>query len=343
MISPHPADVLDRIATMLERRGTGRYREQAFRRAADAVRDLTIEELSDLAAHRALTSVRSVGEVTAGVIEEVLAVGRSEYLSRLEKEAAERAGPAEVLCDALVGDLHCHSNWSDGGGHIDQMARKAAAIGHCYLALTDHSPRLSIAKGLTTDRLLEQLDVVAQLNRALAPFHILTGIEVDILDDGSLDQTDEMLQQLDIVVASVHSQLRMPGDAMTARMVRAIANPHTDILGHCTGRIVVGRGRPESDFDAAAVFDACLEEDKAVEINCRPDRLDPPSRLLELAARRRVKVAINTDAHAVGQLDWQLYGCVRAIRAGIAQPDVVNTWPLDDLMSWARSHEVGAR
>jgi putative hydrolase len=137
------------------------------------------------------------------------------------------------------------------------MAEAARDLGHDYLVLTDHSPRLTVANGLSPERLLAQLDEVALLNEELRPFRILTGIEVDILEDGALDQTDELLGRLDVVVASVHSKLRMPAREMTRRMVAAVANPHTDILGHCTGRMVAGRGRPESEFDPGAVFAAC--------------------------------------------------------------------------------------
>ena len=192
---------------------------------------------------------------------------------------------------------------------------------------------------MSPERLCEQLDVIRRLNIELAPFRILTGIEVDILEDGSLDQTDELLSALDIVVASVHSKLRMPADLMTRRMVAAMANPHSDILGHCTGRIVVGRGRPESDFDAEAVIGTCARHDKAIEINCRPDRLDPPSRLLRTIASLGCKVAINTDAHAVGQLDWQPYGCTKAAEAAIPLDAIVNTWPIERLLGWTADHD----
>ena len=167
---------------------------------------------------------------------------------------------------------HTHSDWSDGGSPIDEMARTARDLGHEYLVLTDHSPRLTVANGLSPARLRSQLDLVAELNEQLAPFRILTGIEVDILDDGSLDQEDELLARLDVVVARVHSKLRMPAEDMTRRMVTAVANPHIDMLGHCTGRLRHPRGRggkvrPESEFDAEIVFEACRRFGVAVEIN----------------------------------------------------------------------------
>src|SRR5690606_1490660 len=202
-------------------------------------------------------------------------------------------GGAEIR-SALRGDLHTHSDWSDGGSPIDEMARAAIDLGHEYIALTDHSQRLTVANGLSAERLRRQLDVVAQLNAELAPFRILTGIEVDILDDGSLDQDPDLLDELDIVVASVHSRLRDDSETMTKRMVYAVANPLVDVLGHCTGRLVLGgRGtRPESEFDAELVFEACRRFGTAVEINSRPERQDPPSRLMRLAVEIGCEFAV---------------------------------------------------
>jgi putative hydrolase len=220
------------------------------------------------------------------------------------------------------------------------MALAARDLGHEYVVLTDHSPRLTVARGLSPQRLRQQLDVVAELNERLAPFRILTGIEVDILDDGSLDQEDELLTRLDVVVASVHSKLRMEPEEMTRRMVAAVANPHTDVLGHCTGRLVTGgRGqRPESRFDAELVFEACRQFGVAVEVNSRPERLDPPRRLLRLAVETGCLFAIDTDAHAPGQLDWQPFGCERAEECGVPAESVVNTRPAEELLAWAGRH-----
>jgi len=336
-----PVAVLERIATLLERERAGRHREQAFRRAADAVRAVAPGRLADLAAAGRLRTLPGVGDSTARVIAQTLAGEEIEYLARLEAEAAPETGLGAEIRAALRGDLHCHTDWSDGGARVEEMARAAAGLGHEYLAVTDHSPRLKVAKGLTADRLREQLDRIARLNEELAPFRVLTGIEVDILEDGTLDQEPELLAELDVVVASVHSHLRMPAEPMTVRMVTAVANPHTDVLGHCTGRLVLGRGRPESAFDADLVFAACARFDTAVEVNCRPERLDPPMRLLERVAALGAPVAIDTDAHAVGQLDWQPYGCARVAEAGIAPERVVNTWPVDRLLEWTAAHGAG--
>jgi putative hydrolase len=272
------------------------------------------------------------------VIAQALAGEVPEYLGRLEAEAAPDAGPGAPIRAALKGDLHLHSNWSDGGATIEQMAHKAVALGHHYMALTDHSPSLSVAHGLDAERLETQLELVERLNAELAPFRILKGIEVDILDDGRLDQDDDLLAELDVVVASVHSKLRMSEQPMTDRMVAAMANPNADILGHCTGRMVLGKGRPESTFDADLVFRVCSHFDKAVEINCRPERLDPPMRLLEQVVAAGCKVSIDSDAHAVGQLEWQPFGCARAAEAGVPEDRIVNTWAVEQLLEWTASH-----
>jgi putative hydrolase len=333
-------EALERIAELLERMREPTYRVRAFRTAAASVKALGRDELAGLAATGRLRNLAGVGEKTERVVLQALAGEVPSYLARLEGELPDTTtGPGAELRAALRGDCHTHSDWSDGGSPIDEMARAARDLGHEYVALTDHSPRLTVANGLSPERLRRQLDVVAELNEDLAPFRILTGIEVDINEDGSLDQEPELLARLDVVVGSVHSKLRMEAPLMTARMVRALANPHLDVLGHCTGRIVVGRGRPESTFDAAAVFAAAVEHDKAVEINSRPERLDPPRRLLRQAVEAGCRFAVDTDAHAPGQLHWQPYGCARAAECGVDATRVVNTAGADALVAWTASHE----
>jgi putative hydrolase len=243
---------------------------------------------------------------------------------------------AAALRTALRGDLHSHTEASDGSAPLQEMVLAALELGHEYLAVTDHSPRLTVANGLSAPRLRAQLDQVRALNRVVGPFVVLTGIEVDVLDDGSLDQDPDLLDELDVVVASVHSKLRMDRAAMTRRMVAAVSDPRTDVLGHCTGRRLLGRERPPSEFDARAVFEACAEHDVAVEINCRPDRLDPPHDLLQLAVDVGCDFTIDTDAHAPGQLDWLTTGCDRAAQHGIDPTRVLTTWPVQDLL--ARTH-----
>ena len=338
-----PTEALRRIAFLLERQRAETYRVRAYRTAAAAVQRTPAAELRDRVAGGTLQEVAGIGPKTAAVVTEAVDGRVPAYLERLEAEAGplvDLDDAATALRTALRGDLHTHSDWSDGGSPVEEMALTARALGHEYVALTDHSPRLTVANGLSPDRLRRQLDLVAEVNERLAPFRVLTGIEVDILEDGSLDQEPELLARLDVVVASVHSKLRMPADEMTPRMVAAIADPHTDVLGHCTGRLVTGgRGtRPESEFDAELVFAACARFGVAVEVNSRPERLDPPRRLLRMAVEAGCLFSVDTDAHAPGQLDWQPYGCERAAACGVPVERVVDTWPVDDLLAWTSRH-----
>lgn len=345
-----PVEALERVAFLLERTLAPPYRAGAFRTAAQVLGALPDGEVAERAAAGTLESLKGVGPKTAQVVREALAGEVPDYLQRLESEgaAAPLAEGGERLRALLRGDCHLHSDWSDGGSTVEEMGRAAIALGHEWAVLTDHSPRLTVARGLSPERLREQLAVVAELNERWAPFRLLTGIECDILADGSLDQEPELLDQLDVVVVSVHSKLRMDAPAMTRRMVAAVTNPLADVLGHCTGRLVtgrnrVGRGRPESQFDAEAVFAACAESGTAVEINSRPERLDPPRRLLREAVAAGTLFSVDTDAHAPGQLDWQPLGCARAEECEVPADRVVNTWPADELLEWTRTRRVPSR
>ena len=332
---------LRRIAFLLERQNASSYRVKAYRGAAETIAELSEAELAARVRGRTLTDLPGVGPKTAAVVAQAVDGQVPTYLAELEAGFKPLVDGGQRLRAALRGDLHSHSDWSDGGSPVAEMASTAVELGHDYLAMTDHSPRLTVANGLSPSRLRAQLDLIDQINAELAPFRLLTGIEVDILEDGTLDQQPELLSRLDVVVASVHSKLRMDSKEMTRRMVTAIADPHTDVLGHCTGRYVsdnarTGKPRPESEFDAEIVFEACRRFDVAVEINSRPERLDPPRRLLRLAVETGCRFSIDTDAHAPGQLDWQPYGCARAEECGVEADRVVNTWDVDRLLEWTR-------
>jgi putative hydrolase len=327
-----PVEALEQVVHYLDRAHDTGFKAKAFVRALDVVRSLPPDEVEARVAAGTLTDLEGIGDSSAKVVREAID-GKSTYLDQLDAKTKVPLSPAgAVYRNALRGDLHLHSRWSDGGATIEAMARTAMALGHEYMVLTDHSPRLTIAHGLTLDRLVAQLADVAELNERLAPFAILTGIEVDILEDGSLDHAPEVLELLDVVVASVHSKLRMPEREMTARMLAAVSDPNVDILGHCTGRMI-GKRDPSS-FDADAVFTACAAHRTAVEINCRPERLDPPRPLLQRAIELGCWFSIDSDAHSTGQLEWQPLGCDRAADAGVPLDRVINTLSLTALLDW---------
>jgi len=341
---------LHQVAYYLDRTLAERRRVQAYVKAAEVIAGLPPGELEHRHAEGTLQELAGIGPKTASIITRAIEGGPIAYLEELAATTTITTSEpgADELRAAIKGDCHTHSTWSDGGASIEAMARAAMALGHQWMVLTDHSGRLTVAHGLNAERLRQQLVEVRRLNEELAPFRILTGMEVDILLDGDLDLDEELLGELDVVVASVHSKLSMPAPEMTKRMVLAVASPHVDILGHCTGRKVPGKlrqvgqsdfpGRVGSSFDAEVLFAACAQFDTAVEINCRPERQDPPDDLLDLALEWGCKVAIDTDAHAPGQLEWQPFGCDKAARHGITPDRVVNTLTADELVTWAASH-----
>jgi putative hydrolase len=336
----NPVDALNEIAFWLDRELAPVYKVQAFRRAADTIGDLAPDEIEARTKDGRLKRMKGIGDRTFEVISQAVDGSVPDYLANLRLAGAQplAAGGSELRA-ALRGDLHSHSDWSDGGAPIQAMADAAHWLGREYLALTDHSPNLTIASGLSAERLTEQLDVVAAINEQYSDFTLLRGIEVDILETGELDQTPQMLEKLDVVVASVHSKLRSERQVMTQRMLRGVENPHTNVLGHCTGRLLQGsRGtRPPSEFDAERVFAACAEHDVAVEVNSRPERQDPPDDLIAIALDAGCLFSIDSDAHAPGQLDFLSYGAERAAACGVPADRVITTWPLGRLMEWSRA------
>jgi putative hydrolase len=336
-----PVDALNEIAFWLERELAPTFKVQAFRKAAASIGAVAPEELAARARDGRLKRTKGIGDRTFQVIQEALQGGVPEYLESLRARGSQPlAEGGHELLGSLRGDLHSHSDWSDGGTPIELMVDAAQLLGREYLALTDHSPNLKIANGLSAERLTEQFAVVAGINDGSPDgFRLLRGIEVDILEDGTLDQTEEMLSALDVVVASVHSKLRSDRRTMTRRMLGGISDPHTNVLGHCTGRLLQGsRGtRPESEFDAKEVFAACAEYNVAVEINSRPERQDPPDRLIQLALDAGCLFSIDSDAHAPGQLDFLQYGAERAAANGVPADRIISTWPLERLLAWTTS------
>jgi len=327
---------LREIGFLLERSRSDTFRVKTYRGAADLVETLGETECARHQAERSWNTLPGVGPKTAAVITEAMAGTVPAYLQQLRDARQPLVEGGLRMRSAVRGDLHVHSTWSDGGSPLEEMMTTARDLGHEYCAITDHSPRLKVARGLSAERLRDQIEVTRQLGQRLAPFRVLQGIEVDILEDGGLDQSDALLAELDVVVASVHSKLRSDSETMTHRMVGAIANPRTNVLGHCTGRLVEGeRGtRPQSVFDPEVVFEACRTFGVAVEINSRPERRDPPTDLLRLAIDMGCLFSIDTDAHAPGQLEFQIYGCARAEDLGLDPDRVVNTWPVDRLLEW---------
>ena len=335
-----PIAALERVAYLQDRGLLPTQKTAAFLHAADVLRALPTAELDRRLAAGTLTELAGIGPSTAKVIVQAAAGRVPDRIVELEETTRIPLREGAGLRAALKGDCHTHSTWSDGGASIETMARAAMALGHEWLVVTDHSPRLTIAHGLNRDRLLAQLDEIEALNDHLAPFRLLTGIEVDILADGTLDQDEELLGQLDVVVASIHSKMSMPRREMTERMVLAVANPHVDILGHCTGRKVKGFGpdlqsvRAQSDFDPELVFAACQQFGTAVEINCRPERQDPPEPLLELALEWECRISIDTDAHSPGHLEFLAYGADKAAAHEIDPGQIINTWTADEVLAW---------
>jgi DNA polymerase (family 10) len=251
------------------------------------------------------------------------------------KAAREGRLPKLIETKDLRGDLQSHSDWSDGVVTLETMAKAAKKLGHQYLAITDHSVSLGIAQGLSPERLREQREAIAEVRERIKGFHILHGVEVEILADGSLDFADEILAEMDIVVASLHSSLRQPREKITERLLKAIRNPHVDIIGHPTGRLI-GK-RDAADLNMEKIIVAASKHDVALEINAAPDRLDLNDVHARLAMEAGCLFAISTDAHHPDNLGMLPYGVGIARRAWIDPKSVINTWTFKQISKWLKT------
>lgn len=252
---------------------------------------------------------------------------------RGEIEAAQNGVLPELLnVDHIKGDLHVHSEWSDGINTLEELAQSAQERGYRYLAVTDHSRSLRIARGLTEERVREQQEEIRRLNQGFTDFRLLAGIEVEILPDGSLDFEDELLAEMDIVIASVHSGFKQDRKTITRRVLSALQNEHVDIIGHPTGRLL-GRRDPY-DIDVDLLLRIAAETGTALEINASPDRLDLHDEYIHQGIEIGVRFAVNTDAHDVYYLDDIQYGVLQARRGWAERSDIINALPLSELFDW---------
>ncbi|MEN6389883.1 MAG: PHP domain-containing protein [Syntrophomonas sp.] len=238
-------------------------------------------------------------------------------------------------CD-IKGDLHVHSSWSDGRVGMLEMARAARGMGYAYLAMTDHSQSLSISKGLSEERLQAQMVSLGDINNQFKDFTILKGTEVDILKDGQLDYHDQVLKNLDIVVASIHSHFKLDREAQTRRIIKAIEHPLVNIIGHLTGRLL-GR-RPGYELDVNRILEACAVNQVALEINAHPDRLDIDEGTARKAVKLGVKMAVNSDAHDINDMQLLEYGIKNARRGWLTKNDIINCWEIDKLRSFLKKN-----
>ena len=324
------AQVLSEIGYLLRQDPDEKFRAKAFSAAAWS---LAIErpDLAALHASNELTSLEGVGAGIAKVLVEVLDTGRSRYLDRLREEMKQPARDDESAIDFAQyrGDVHSHSNWSDGKATMLEMARGAEAMGYEYLGVTDHSPRIKVVNGLNADRLLLQSREMAEVQAQVPGVALMQGIEVDILEDGALDLPDTVLELLDVVIASPHVKLRQEPAAMTERMLRAVSHPHVDVIGHPTGRRPGSREGANYDFEA--VFKEAARHGVALEIDCDPARMDLSPEMARFALECGCNFAVDGDAHAPAEFSYVPMGMWLAQRAGIPQDRILNFLPLDEL------------
>jgi putative hydrolase len=322
------AAVLSEIGYLLRKEEKDAFRARAFSRAAAEL--LTLQpDLAHLRKHGALETIPGVGAGIARVLVELVDTGSSRYLADLRERLGETApGDSDLDLAGYRGDLHAHTTWSDGRATMFEMAEAARGRGYQYLGITDHSPRITVVNGLGPERLEAQAREIAMVSRETG-VALLRGIEVDILEDGSLDLPDDVLAALDVVIASPHVKLRQERSEMTERMLRAVEHPHVDVIGHPTGRRP--GSRPGADYDFGLVFERAAQRGVALEIDCDPARMDLSPELARLAADKGCRLALDSDAHAPGEFAYVQLGVWMARRAGVPAERLLNWLTLPEL------------
>jgi putative hydrolase len=324
------AQVLSEIGYLLRQNEAERFRAKAFAAAAWSI-VISRPDLEALHKTNALTTIEGVGPGIAKVLSGLLETGQSSYLERLRTEMGQpsRDDESQIDLSQYKGDVHSHTKWSDGHATMLEMAKGAQAMGYRYLGITDHSPRITVVHGLGAERLLEQSREMAEVQAKVDNVTLLQGIEVDILEDGTLDLPNEVLDLLDVVIASPHVKLRQERAAMTERMLRAVSNPHVDVIGHPTGRRP--GSRPGADYDLEAVFKEAARHHVALEIDTDPARMDLSPEMARLALECGCNFTLDADAHGPEQLAYVPMGAWMARRAGIPQDRILNFLDIDEL------------
>jgi putative hydrolase len=324
------AQALSEIGYLLRQDAEQKFRAQAFSAASWSIA-LSRPDLDALHRANELTTIEGVGAGIAKVLAGLVETGESSYLDHLRAEMGQppRGDESELDLGGYQGDVHAHTNWSDGRATMLDMALAAQALGYRYLGVTDHSPRIKVVNGLGAERLLAQSRELAEVQAQVEGVALLQGIEVDILEDGALDLPDEVLELLDVVIASPHVKLRQEPAAMTERMLRAVSNPHVDVIGHPTGRKPGTRDGASYDFEA--VFKAAARNGVALEIDCDPARMDLSPEMARLALDSGCSFTLDSDAHAPAELAYVPMALWMARRAGIPQDRILNWRTLEDL------------
>jgi putative hydrolase len=324
------AQALSEIGYLLRQDPNERFRAKAFSGAAWSIA-LQRPDVEGLFRRNELTSLEGVGAGIAKVLSDLIENGHSRYLERLREQMKQPALDAESALDvaAYQGDVHSHTRWSDGRATMLEMAEGARALGYRYLGITDHSPRITVVNGLNAERLLAQSNEMAEVQKLVPEVTLLQGIEVDILEDGSLDLPDAVLEILDVVIASPHVKLRQEPSAMTQRMLRAVSHPHVDVIGHPTGRRPGAREGATYDFEA--VFQEAAEHGVALEIDCDPARMDLSPEMARLAYELGCSFTVDADAHAPAEFAYVPMGLWMARRAGIPEDRILNFLPVEKL------------